>query len=1283
MTKEDNCGDKTVPTKEIDDIKSTDQKKPFEKKKGVPIYKLFRFSSTYDKVLILLAIIFSAGTGVLTPFAVIFMGDFLNELSNTLTLGDTSKLLEATLPIIKTFAYLGAVLTVSAYISNCFWVLTGENQTQQIKKAYLNSIMNQDMAWFDKAEDGSLTTRLASDTQIIQDGISEKFGFMVNGIFQFLSGFIVAFVKGWNLAIVLLASVPVMMIAGVIMGHFTTKYTLESQNNYAEAGSISEQVFSGIRTVYSFSLQERFSEIYEHKLDKAFRAGVKRGNALGCGFGIFLFSVFAAYGLAFWYAPRLMIEGKLEGGTILVVFYSMMLGAQSLLELPPNLKAISSASGAAYKIFETIDRVPEINKQAPGFIPHELKGCIQFDNVKFNYPTRPDIPILKGLNLKIVPGQTVAFVGSSGSGKSTLIQLLQRLYDPIDGQVLLDGHDLKKLDVSWLRSQMGVVSQEPVLFNMSIRQNLLLGVPEGVTVTEEDLKRACTEANCHSFISKLPDRYDTMRIAIARAILKNPSILLLDEATSALDTQSERLVQRALDAASVNRTTIVIAHRLSTIHNADLIAVMNQGEIIEQGTHQELLQLNGMYANLVKIQEVLLSQKIDNGDDITVDEDEIFVAELKANGHLEPYEEISNTLFDRKNGDMFEKKDGAVIKIEEAGMDAFKLKLKKLKEKKENAKSQKSPVKRVFYQMRPEWSYISIGVLGGIIGGSLNTVFGLLLGKVVTIVIVPGYDLNPGPFQGVNLYAFSFFIIGVVCFFAYSSQIICFEVAGEKYSRRLRAILFRKYMEQEVGFYDQDDNSTGALTTKLAIDAKNVNEMITIVAGDIIQVVIITIVGLIIAFVYSWAISLVVLCIVPFIIGATYYEMHIHNDFEDSTKKASAQCGDIAGEAIKEIRTATALNCQSFFEDNYAKANERPHRLARKKAILSSIGFALLKGYTMYISAIVFYAGIRFIIMGIVDFQGMYVSMTVLTISSEQLGRCSAFIRTFTKAKIAAISIFEVVDREPNINLRMEGKEPPVNSLHGDIEYKDIEFSYPARPDNKVFSGQFNIQGKAGMTIALVGPSGCGKSTAIGMLQRWYDPFQGEISLDNNTINSFTLRNLRAHMAVVGQEPILFDMSIRENVEFGIDKETHGSDITLEQIEKACKSANIHDFIISLPDGYDTRVGDKGSQLSGGQKQRIAIARALIRNPTVLLLDEATSALDSDSEKVVQAALDSIIEKNNRTTITIAHRLSTIQNADLIYVIKDGAVAEQGTHWELLELNGIYRGLVIEQSLTV
>lgn len=300
--------------------------------------------------------------------------------------------------------------------------------------------------------------------------------------------------------------------------------------------------------------------------------------------------------------------------------------------------------------------------------------------------------------------------------------------------------------------------------------------------------------------------------------------------------------------------------------------------------------------------------------------------------------------------------------------------------------------------------------------------------------------------------------------------------------------------------------------------------------------------------------------------------------------------------------------------------------------------------------------------------------------ASEAVGRSTTFVAAFAKAKYAAIACFEILDRQTKIDPELEGIEPSKESIHGDVEFKDVSFAYPTRLDAPVFHGSLNLHGKPGQNIALVGPSGCGKSTTIGMLQRWYDPIQGAACLDEQNVKNYSLYNLRSHMAIVTQEPTLFDLSIIDNICLGVDED---ESITPTQIEDACRSANIHEFITSLSEGYDTFVGANGSQLSGGQKQRIAIARALLRKPKVLLLDEATSALDSDSERLVQEALDNVLQQGERTTITIAHRLSTIQNADVICVIDDGKVVEQGTHYELLALNGRYTALVNEQLLKV
>ncbi|KAI9282201.1 P-loop containing nucleoside triphosphate hydrolase protein [Sporodiniella umbellata] len=1277
---------------EITDAKNreqTDQKTPKEEEKkkkkklpAVPIYKMFRFATNLERLMIVIAVFFSASIGAMMPVSTIMFGRLIGTLGKSIASGSYSSLATDAHSIVLIYVYMGIGVMIAAYIAQCFWVLTGENQVRRIRTMYVHAILRQDMAWFDKAEEGSLTTRLAADTQLVQDGISEKFGLFVMCIGQFTAGIIIAFAKGWRLAIVILAVLPILVGSGTSLGYFITKYTLKAQGSYAEAGSVAEQVFSGIRTTYSFSLQNRFAKLYDERLEKAKKTGVLRGRVLGLGFGTVMFTLFCTYGISFWYGTKLAREKVMEGSDVSTVYFAMIIGAMSLLNLPPNLSAVSSGRGAAYKIFATIDRVPEIDCDNPkGLKPETFSSEIEFKNVLFKYPTRPDITILRNLNLKIRPGMTVAFVGPSGSGKSTSIQLIQRFYDPVQGSVMLDGHDLVDYNVSWLRSKIGVVSQEPVLFNMTIKQNLLMGV-DG-QVSNDDIVEACKKANCHSFISQLTKGYETLvgehggmlsggqkqRIAIARAILKNPPILLLDEATSALDTQSERLVQSALDAASADRTTIVIAHRLSTIRNADLIVVMQQGDVVEQGTHNELLALNGTYYELVKKQEIAtqktghIAEEIDPEELLKREEMEVAHEKSQAKNMVMDEKEIDKSLFRTTTGT--------------SSVDLYTEKLKKEKESRKDVKKMSIPMKKVLLQMRPEWPLLAVGVFGSCIAGTLFPCYSLISSRVVSQLASPSTE-EPGPLSGTNLYSFLFFVIGICAFCGYSLQVLSFEIAGECYTKRLRSSIFRALMRQEVGYFDQDNNSLGSLTAKLAVDSKNVNELITKTWGDATQLVVTAITGLSIAFSQSWKLTLVILCMTPFVIFATSYESRVHRGYQNQTKKANEQSGDVAGEAIKEVRTVATLNKQGYFESKYVRATDHPHRLAQRKAYFSSVGYALNQGIILFTNAVAFYAGTHFISQGIITYQDMFTCMMTIMVTAQGIGRTSAFTAIISKAKFSAISAFEILERQPLIDPDLEGIEPSYNQVKGDISFKNVSFRYPARPDIAVFDGEFNMTGKKGQTIALVGPSGCGKSTTIGMLQRWYDVASGVVALDETNVKNYSLNNLRSHMALVGQEPVLFDISIGENVRFGIDE---GQKVSQEQVEAACRAANIHKFIVSLPEGYDTRVGDKGSQLSGGQKQRIAIARALIRKPKVLLLDEATSALDSESEKLVQTAIDNILQEGGRTTITIAHRLSTIQNADLICVVKDGRVTEQGTHWELLELGGVYSDLVYQQSL--
>ncbi|KAJ3248678.1 ATP-binding cassette, sub-B (MDR TAP), member 4 [Chytriomyces hyalinus] len=1271
------------------------EKKP--KEPAVSILGLFRFADGADKTMIGFALIFSIGIGALIPCAILILGDILGG-SAALTMGsasgqpiDPSPLY----PTILNFVYFGISMLIAGYASQALWVLSGENQSRRIREGYMGALLRQDMSWFDLAEEGSLTTRLAQDTQLIQEGISEKFGLVIQNVAQFCTGFVIAFVKGPTLALVLLAAIPLMAGVGVVMFSLLAKQTQAGQDAYAEAGAVAEQVISGIRTIYSFSLQSRFIAKYDKKLEKAERADKYGGITRGVGFGSFMLVMFFTYGLAFWYGSKLVQQGKMPGQDVLVTFFALMMGSFGIMGIPSNLAAVGSARGAAYKIFATISRVPVIDSQSPeGEKLNSLSGKIEFKDVSFHYPTRVETKIFNGFSFTIEPGQTVAFVGPSGSGKSSTVQLIQRFYDPTSGIVSLDGKDLKSINVKWLRQQIGVVSQEPVLFNTSIKQNILMGAVDDPLrpVTEAEIHKACKLANCHNFIMKLPQGYDTQvgehggmlsggqkqRIAIARAMIKNPKILLLDEATSALDTESERLVQTALDAASKDRTTIVIAHRLSTIKNADKIVVLSKGEIIEAGTHNELLALNGVYFQLVEKQKI--RQQVESL--LTSPKSQEALSDSPTKGSLpEAPEAGADVVVIPEQTKSSEAKHETRVEIEDRSAIAKNLGNKANQKKAEieaTMKAQKAPIGRVLQLMKKDWGLLILGLIGAAGAGVIFPVFGLIF-STITVVLLDPTQIDPGPFQGANLYAFAFVVIGLSAFVVYIIQFYGFEMAGAALTRRLRVMTFSALLRQEVGFFDEESNSLGALTSRLAVDAAKVGDLVTKVWADMAQLIVTGITGLTIGFIYSWQLTLIILLITPFSVISSYYESRVRKGFEDETKTAYEESGSIAAEAFKEIRTVAALTREGYFMEKFAANLEGPHQKALEKAKYASLGNGVSQAVSQFANALGFYAGLRLVEARIITFEPVFKVLMAVMFTATGLGRSSTFVETFTKAKLSAIKTFSLIDRFTSID--PEDEDPKLDMaphIDGGFEFKNVAFTYPARPTQPIFTGSFNLVGPVNKTIALVGPSGCGKSSAIGMLQRWYDATAGTVMIDGKGVKEYQLKKIRTHMALVGQEPTLFDMSIRENILSGSEK----TDLPDSELDRVARMANIYDIIMGMPDKYDTRVGDKGSQLSGGQKQRVAIARALIRNPRFLLLDEATSALDSESEKHVQQAIDNAINEGGRTTVTIAHRLSTIQNADVIAVVKDGVVAELGTHNDLLAIkDGVYAALVKQQDL--
>ncbi|CAO3649968.1 unnamed protein product [Cunninghamella blakesleeana] len=398
-----------------------EKEKEKEKKPSIPIYKLFKYASFEDTLLIISGIICSAAVGVLQPTVIIFFGRYLQDITTAISLnpvseGQTVDYSSATMPTILSFVYMAVGVLVASYVAQTLWISSGQRQTRRIRLLYFHSVLRQDMTWFDKSEEGSLITRLAADTQLIREGISEKFGLFILSIAQFIGGIIVGFTSSWLLSLVILATFPIFILAAVLMGVFVTKYTAKVQDAYADAGKVAEQAFSGIRTVQAFTLQSRFVAIYTKELEKARIAGFKRSAILAFSTGFFIFVFFSTYALSLWYGSTLVIQGRITGSQVIIAFFGIIYGAVGLVMLPNYLTAITTACGAAHSIYATIDRIPNIDsdQKSSQNLPDDYAADIQFKNISFNYPTRPDIQILNKLNLHVKNGSTVALVGASG-----------------------------------------------------------------------------------------------------------------------------------------------------------------------------------------------------------------------------------------------------------------------------------------------------------------------------------------------------------------------------------------------------------------------------------------------------------------------------------------------------------------------------------------------------------------------------------------------------------------------------------------------------------------------------------------------------------------------------------------------------------------------------------------------------------------------------------------------------------------------------------------------------
>ena len=1292
------------------------EKKGKEKKKSISIWKLlYHLSSKKEMFLMLLGTFGSIISAISGPIMSYNFGGAINDFSdlkNIKEIETNTEQIEAFTNsinnIIKRYLFLGGVLFISNFLQAFGWQYSAFLQIHKLKENYFLVIMSQEQAYFDNNNSFELVTKVQTQLQQIELGLGDKFGFVIQKIFNVITGVTISFLVSWKLSLIVLTVAPVTLFLIFYFTKVLKNASKISKKSYQKAGGIAEEMLYNIQTIYSFVNLEFETERFNKNIDDVFKCDKDKALKAGLSQSIMGLSSYISFTVAIFFGKKIIVDNKIDNienglkvGDILVVILSMSTAVWSFRSIAPNFKIIIDAATSSSDYFNLLNRQPKIHFS---LFPikknkNEIEGRIEFKNITFSYD---NTKVLDDFSLKVEPGQKIALVGESGCGKSTVVNLLERIYEldfynnnndtiindietnllnddleenknnsnsasKLNSGIFLDGEEIKNYDLEFYRSLIGYVQQEPVLFNKSVKDNIIFGredIIKKYNLNMDNLiKEACDLANVSEFINKLDGGLNykvgiqgsklsggqKQRIAIARAVLLRPKIIILDEATSALDYKNEKDVQKALDNLKLrNITTFVISHRLNTIINSDMIYFMKNGKIVEEGTHEELFYKNGLYKKLI-------INQVDEDGNLIISEEELqentFEENLKRRRTMvvysKPYKEI-----------------------EHVKMTAFS-------------------INRLFGIIHEKKHLIKLGIISSILLGVSITFSGYFYGFTINALSQQNVDdLNSDTNLWGTIYSIDSLFIEIFLFL----KLYCLEIISSFLTSNLRKMILKKYLELNVAFFDKIENSPGALLSKLSIDTIQLNSVFQMIIGDLFHSLGSLVSGLFLSIYYDWRLTVVSFCFIPFIIISNLLVAKTKRSGRKSYKKNNIEAGGILSESVLNTKTIFAFN----FQKKSVKLYMEVLSSETKTFVRDSILLGILMGFGVFCSfanhSALFYFSKKFFLNNTLDYKTMNITIQILNLMTSGISNGIRGIFDIKIAKSSFISIFDLlntkneIDHTPNGN---KDKKLP-NNIEGKIEFKNVYFKYPISLENekedkknkdlildkkRYILKNINFTIQPGQKVALVGFSGSGKSTIIKLLERFYETSKGNILIDGISIQDYNLYELRKKIGLVSQEPILFKRSIYENIKYGkLDAKQNevfqaAKDASIEYLFSA---SNLNDNI-NKNDKNDESIKDTKSKVSGGEKQRISIARAFLKNPKILLLDEPTSALDKKNEIEITKNLDRLMK--GRTTFIVTHRLDSIIDADVILVFENGRLIQKGTHNELIKSEGEYKKL--------
>ncbi|KAI2776226.1 P-loop containing nucleoside triphosphate hydrolase protein [Daldinia loculata] len=1309
---------------------SSSKDKPARRKLFTFIHLLlFSDPTLLDLCLVAGGAIFAIAAGTPYPLIAILFGELVNNL-NGLTCDvrsniDTTQYRGTIDGILVKLVALAAAQFVLVYLYTVCWNVQSQRLMHRLRDRYLQHILRQEVSFFDDKHAGEISARLDDEFTAIQTGTSEKVGRFIGQASFFVTAFIVAFIKQPILAAILFSLTPAFVALTFAGSYFFKKFAAKSATSFAAGGSIASEALSRIAIVRAFDAGPRLEAKFSKHMALAHKFAKKKSVVAGIQAGLLYFIAYSSNALAYWQGSRMIadaVSGKGDAtfGQVYTVVFLLVDACIILGGLAPLFPIFGAASSAYERIRADMDQHSPIDVNSGEKLPSDALGCIEMRGVSFTYPSRPESLALNNVDLIFAAGKHTAIVGQSGSGKSTIAALINRLYKPTNGTVAFDGVDIQLLSPRNLRGYVSLVQQESELFRRSIFENIALGLANSSRPEHENLRSLIVGAELEdfvntcsgdvlkeaarkggpiaeiadlvqkaanladlTFIDALDQGFGTkigmglvsggqaQRIALARSLIRDPKVLVLDEATASLDSTTEKRIQESIDRIAAGRTIISIAHRLSTISHVDHVIVMQGGEVVEQGTYQELQERGGAFANLLALQGLdnptgkaselssLNNTDAESLDDIATKELQLEKSRLvKENVQVTP------------------------SKVAPAGIG--------------ESLSSKDVLTGMRWLIRPDYGWFVIAVPCAMVVGCTFSAMALIFGHTVSALSACDATASSILYFG---YFFSglVFMLAVVEFLANVGSWSVFGRISENLVYRVRILSFRTLLNQSVEWHNSENRTPTSLLTIITKDGASIAAFSGSIIATALSILINFFVAIIISHAFAWKIALVCLAMVPILLGAGILQIRVTSRHQERSHKAFVEAIGITVEAVNQIKTVASFSLEDEIINRYRRALKKPRASMIGEALHACLYLSIANSTGLFIYSLSYWWGSQLIMRGEYTQTQFYIVQVSMLVSATLWGQMFSLAPEFSRAKSAASRTLGLInlgsDRRlakpseilgltdghnsadgnsgRDIEAEAESKSPKINSetsKGASVAFRNVAFAYPSRPDQPSLGGvSFTVQ--PGQFLGIVGPSGAGKSTIMSLIQGMYSPSAGSVEINGMDISLRDNADFRENIAVVPQDSALFNGSIKFNVGLGARPGHEASDV---EIEDACRIANIHDTIMGLPQGYDTECGPNGSRLSGGQRQRVAVARALVRHPSLLLLDEPSSALDAESERAVRLGIENFAAQGS-TVIAITHRLHTIQKADVILVVEGGKIVDKGSHSELMERSESYR----------